>query len=129
MFRKNLVIAAVLSALAIPSLASAGLQSVLLTVRVHKYSSGSGYFYGALGSARNSSDSRQYIGCHVSNDNVAGCSARDQSGTSASCTTQISAQIATIKNVTDSSYVFASFGANGQCTSVTVSNRSYYAPK
>lgn len=101
-------------------------------VRVYKYSDGSGVGYGSLGSARNSADGGQYLGCYSHSSSTlsyASCVAVDSSGSYLYCSTYNADMIALVRSVASDSYVVFSAGTTGACDSVGVANRSYNAPK
>jgi len=95
-----------------------------------------GYFYGQVGSARNSSDSVQYITCSVyagtSGAPLVSCYGQSTGGganSTAMCTvaSQMLADIA--KAITSYSLIAVNFDpATGVCTSLEVSNYSPYRP-
>jgi hypothetical protein len=123
MFRKNLAIAVVLTALLIPSFAGAGWKSDQpVVVR-------SSYFYGSVGSARNSSNTTEYIGCTINSWGSGSCSARNAGGTYKRCTTKNSSRVAFIRDLPDSPYIYVAFNAAGECTYIGLGNKSYFAPK
>jgi hypothetical protein len=88
---------------------------------------------GSLGTARNSPDSNQSIGCGVSYDSVnrknnVNCSAMDSTGHTAQCATQQAELIQIALGINGDS--FLQFNWNGdECTNIIVFNSSIYAPK
>ncbi len=89
--------------------------------------------YGALGSARNSSDSNQYIGCYneaySSGSQYIICFARDSAANYASCTSTDPHFMAVAQSVSGDSFVEFSWNSSGTCTFVEVINTSYVPPK
>lgn len=85
-------------------------------------------FSGSLGSARNSADAIQYIGCR-DQQTVAYCYARDAVGVSKSCTTTNPTHLAMIRGWTDSTYVRINFNTAGTCTNILQSAFSQLEPK
>lgn len=89
------------------------------------------YAEGSLGSARNSADSTQYIGCSVTNDYVY-CSARNSAGTWIHCDVYSSAIALTARGIGSSGFISFSWtgtSTSGTCTTLTLSHNSMYAPK
>lgn len=89
--------------------------------------------WGALGSARNSADSVQYIGCSVSSyadgTESAWCGARDANYVFGSCTTFNPTLINQIRSLKGDSYLNLYWDASYACTQVDITNMSYMAPK
>ena len=85
-------------------------------------------FAGSLGSARNSADAIQYIGCR-DQQTVAYCYGRDAAGVTKSCTTSNPTHLAMIRGWTDSTYVRISFNTAGTCTNILQSTFSQLEPK
>jgi hypothetical protein len=88
---------------------------------------------GALGSVRNTADSRQYMGVSMEATRV-GCSARDANGTYATCSAEsgdanYSALRQVVASASNDSWIACSYNSSGVCTSINVINTSYYAPK
>jgi hypothetical protein len=85
--------------------------------------------YGSLGTARNSADNNQLIGC-LSQGSSATCWATDSTGASVSCSTSVAADLAAIHSMNGDSYLlFAWENGTGTCEWVYVRNQSNYAPK
>ncbi|TPV96903.1 MAG: hypothetical protein B7733_02330 [Myxococcales bacterium FL481] len=113
--------AGVAAPLTYPALSQAGLKgSYPVTVSANS-------FRGSLGSARNSADAVQYIGCR-DHGNVAWCYGRNAAGTVASCSTANAQHLAVVRGLTESSYLSVDFSA-GTCTSMFQSNFSQLEPK
>ncbi|MDC0712880.1 hypothetical protein POL68_30745 [Stigmatella sp. ncwal1] len=95
-------------------------------------SSGAGYAYGSLGTARSSTDVNQYIGCTTSTgssgEQVMNCFARSAGGISASCTSSVSALVNAAHSVTADSYIDFRWDGTGACTQLTVTHASYMQP-
>jgi hypothetical protein len=85
-------------------------------------------FGGSLGSARNSADAVQYIGCR-DQQTVAYCYGRDAAGVTKSCTTSNPTHLAMIRGWTDSVYVRINFNTAGTCTNILQSVFSQLEPK
>jgi hypothetical protein len=104
-----------------------------LSVSLTKNSDGTAFMAGSLGSTRNSSSPSAQMGCHVaafagSTTRIASCFGND--GTSVlSCSTADPAVVETISSVSGDSLVDINIDAKGTCTTVTVQNESWIAPK
>jgi len=88
--------------------------------------------YGMLGTAYNSADSRQTIGCAVvQNESAQGasCYAQTAGGDYASCYTSNPAMITAARSIFSDSYLTFSFNSEGTCTSIRLENYSYNAKK
>jgi hypothetical protein len=90
--------------------------------------------YGSLGSARNSADASQSIGCATFYDptnrvNQATCIAVDANGISARCMTQDPTIVAVTFAMTSSSYVEFSWNKDESCRHIFVGNLSNHEPK
>ncbi len=83
---------------------------------------------GALGSARNSSDSVQSLSCY-GGWGWMGCTAKDASGVTASCGSTQPAYLRALNAMSGDSYVEFSWDAAGNCTFFLVSNSSGWEPK
>jgi len=89
------------------------------------------YAQGSLGSARNSADSNQYIGCSVTNDYIY-CSARNAAGTWVHCDAYSASMALSARGIGSSGYLSFSWlgsSTSGTCNTLTVSHNSAYAPK
>jgi hypothetical protein len=86
--------------------------------------------YGSLGSARNSADTVQSIGCYT-HGSGATCYATDARGQSGSCTTTNAAHLAAIHSMNNDAHLLFAWenGGDGHCEFVIVRNYSYLAPK
>jgi hypothetical protein len=90
---------------------------------------------GSVGSARNSSDSNQWISCQTSTSltsHVITCSAADSTGRSASCSMpgdDTHFKLLGLSSMTESSMITFTWDAIGNCTSVLISTYSDYVPK
>jgi hypothetical protein len=92
------------------------------------------YAYGALGSARNSADSTQYIGCYVdysASEFFGGCEAKSASGAFASCyfpaaTFEIYEKILSTQGANP--YFWFNWNPDGSCASFEVDSFSHYRP-
>jgi hypothetical protein len=85
-------------------------------------------FSGSLGSARNSVDTNQQIGCWSYSSGNGFCYGKDSTGATASCSTSDAAMLTAIKSVKGDSYIRVNY-SSGACTNVFVSNFSSFAPK
>ncbi len=89
--------------------------------------------YGTLGSARNSADALQYIGCQVSAWASSGmsmlCWARDAGGATAICSSSDAKLVQVALGAGGDSFVHFEWDANGSCTYLNVRAVSYYEPK
>ncbi|MBZ0234990.1 MAG: hypothetical protein K8M05_21865 [Deltaproteobacteria bacterium] len=90
--------------------------------------------YGSLGSARNSADPRQSIGCSTFYDptnrvNQATCIAVDAKGNFARCMTQDPTIVAVTFAFTSDSQIAFSWDDHEECRHIAVSNLSNHEPK
>jgi hypothetical protein len=87
---------------------------------------------GALGSARNSGDSNQYIGCineaYSSGSQYIVCYAANSSGSYGSCTSTDPHFMAVAQSVAGDSFLEFSWNSSGT-TFIEVNSTSYYPPK
>jgi hypothetical protein len=89
---------------------------------------------GALGTARNSADTRQALGCGVHYDAVNGknnvnCNAADAAGHTAQCATQQAELIQIALGINGDSFLEFEWDSSGECTNIQVVNSSIYARK
>ena len=86
-----------------------------------------GFASGSTVAARYSTDSKQYIGCKLSNNGTfVMCLATDKTGKSAVCTSTDPRFATVIKALTDFSYInFESAQGTGSCLELNVVNESY----
>jgi hypothetical protein len=88
---------------------------------------------GAVGSARNGSDSKQSIGCSTSSysdgSSYATCTATDANGVWGGCSTSVPNLVDAARNVKGDTYISFYWDANGACTTISGSNYSSYEPK
>jgi hypothetical protein len=88
---------------------------------------------GPLGSARNSGDTLQLIGCYTAADAGSGsvglCHAVDANGVARQCFTYDPQLIATIRSLNGDSDLTFYWNSDGSCSGVSVSNNSVFAPK
>ena len=78
--------------------------------------------YGSLGSARNSANAVEHIGCSTTGG-TALCSARNAAGTTASCSTNNAFMVQQVVGLNPMSEVYVTF-SNGSCTGMNISTRS-----
>lgn len=88
---------------------------------------------GSLGSARNSVDSTQYIGCYATlttTTSHAGCVAVNAAGTYRSCYTYDAAFIEAIRTLTPDAHIEFAWdpAASSFCTTIFVRSMSYQEP-
>lgn len=89
---------------------------------------------GSLGSARNSSDTVQYIGCEVYSGTGSGnttgyCYAKDAAAHYLTCRTTDSSLLATIRAMSGDCLLYFEADTSGLCTAVDVTHHSIYEPK
>jgi len=90
------------------------------------------YFYGSMGTARNSPDNNQQIGCRVDgapNYNVTVCWAADSANMYRSCYTTDPSIFKAAQGITGDSYLSLDFDSSGICTYLLVTRSSIWAPK
>ena len=95
---------------------------------------GTNYAEGSVGYARNSTDTRQSIGCTVyATSGVATlsamCSAANAFGARATCTTTEAPLVSAAQSAKGDSYIHFMFDAAKKCTEIWVDNDSSYEPK
>ena len=89
--------------------------------------------FGPMGTARNSADSTQYMGCELyatSTYSLVICSARDAAGTAYVCSTQNEEMKKAVMAMTDNAHIVFNFALSdpSQCTSISVKTSSRFAP-
>jgi hypothetical protein len=95
---------------------------------------GTNYGEGSSGTARNSVDTHQSIGCNIQAASgtttvYATCSATDSFGTNVYCTTTEAPLVSVAQSVKGDSYVHFMFDGTHKCTEVWVDNDSSFVPK
>ena len=100
-------------------------------VTIIKNADGSGWFFGNLHAARNSSDSRARIYCRIhlnsaSEPPYAQCGATDPNNVTMSCYSSNRDFIESIKAMTVNSHINVTVTANGDCDRLLVRNDSAY---
>jgi hypothetical protein len=94
---------------------------------------GSNYAYGTLGTARNSADANQLIGCWAYSSRgqapFMDCSARNSAGTYVVCSSTDPDFVAQARSVKGDSYVYFSWDSTGTCISLDVEHFSSWEPK
>ncbi|MBN7138813.1 hypothetical protein A7A76_06770 [Lysobacter enzymogenes] len=88
--------------------------------------------YGMIGSARNSADTRQLIGCFISASGgslQAGCEAQNAAGANTLCFSANANIVAAAQSVGPDSYIDFTRDSGGACTSLYVANSSVAAVK
>jgi hypothetical protein len=105
------------------------------TAAAVKVNSSSRYASGSVGSARNSSDSTQFISCQTSTSlpsHFITCAAADSAGHSASCSMTADGSnpdLWGLSVMSESSMITFTWDTVGNCTSVLISTYSDYVPK
>lgn len=88
---------------------------------------------GALGQARNSTDSVQYIGCIMYTWTDAPtwgiCSAKDAAGHTATCSVFDTSLLDRVQNIKGDSWIKFEWDTSATCTYLEIYNTSYMAPK
>ena len=96
------------------------------------YGDGSGYARGALGTAANSANNLEYIGCMVRNygsGNETWCHARDAAGESLTCRTTSEYVARAVAAINSDSHVYFFALASGTCSQLEVSTNSQHYAK
>ena len=109
--------------------AVAGLKSTA-TVSISGTTTGSAE--GSTGSARNSSNNTEYIGCQVvalDSGPWMSCYAKNSAGTFRSCMSSSSAYMANARALSGDVYIYFSWDSAGSCNNVTIDHASDNAPK
>jgi len=88
---------------------------------------------GAMGSARNTSDTVQWIGCGIYVEGLdspsAWCEGVHSNGTYRGCTTTRKSHIQAIASASNDSWIFFRVDSTGRCSSVEIQTRSSHPPK
>ena len=88
---------------------------------------------GAIGSARASADTRQWIGCYsgaYADGSVMGfCGAVDANGLTRQCTIRDPKQLEEVRSLSSDGHISFRWNDSGLCTEVIVMHMSYWAPK
>jgi hypothetical protein len=88
--------------------------------------------YGSIGSARNSADSVQFIGCSLeadsSTDAMVACFASDANGIDALCITSSPRIVAAVQAITAQPFIDFTWDSDGNCTFVFLDTASYNSP-
>lgn len=96
-------------------------------------SSGGRYAYGSLGSARNSADTKQKIGCttwaFANGTATVYCFATDAAGTTVNCSSSASALVNVVRGLNGDGYLYFNFDASNKCDEIDVDNRSHHPTK
>jgi hypothetical protein len=119
-----------LMALSSSSVATAG-ERVNVFVTISTGANGDFWAYGSLGTARNTDDDEQDIGCYVeatTSGVTVRCEAHDLKGNKAECSSQ-NEHIAKAVAALDGDGMLSFTGRAGECQTVSVGKRSRYAPK
>ncbi len=83
---------------------------------------------GSFGDTRATADNIQYISCVTGAFGIGSCAAVDASGRMAACSTFTPDQLATIRSLTQHSFIVFSWDKSGTCTSIEVVNASWSTP-
>lgn len=87
---------------------------------------------GSLGTARNSADNNQAIGCRITasagSNPVVFCEATDAAGHSASCSSSDKSLVTAATSIRDSSIVNFAWAPGGNCLSLSIENYSHSPP-
>ena len=117
--------------LALSALATSAFAGLKLSYPV-AVDSVSRYAYGSMGTARNSADAVQYIGCPITTYNTGGsygiCEGRNAANSARACTTTNADMMAAIRMVSEASFIFFTWDTSNNCTMVSVVNWSYIEP-
>jgi hypothetical protein len=93
----------------------------------------SGEAYGSIGTARNSADNVQYIGCSIeagsNTDPIAACFAADATGTSILCTSSSPRIVGVVQAITSLSFIDFQWDSNFNCTFLYLINSSVSPPR
>jgi hypothetical protein len=87
---------------------------------------------GSMGTARNSFDGNQNIGCIVHADlgiNIVQCSARNAAGVTRLCNTGNQNLVNAVIGMQSDALISFGWDGDAQCTSIHISNYSIYTPK
>jgi len=88
---------------------------------------------GSMGSARNSTNSVEYIECDVQNYPASGgivyCSAKNASGTTAACVSTDDVLVAAARGLSSDAWLLFQINSSGDCTLIEVDISSDNAPK
>lgn len=92
-----------------------------------------GWAYGAIGSARNSTNSVEYIGCRVmtymSGSATVTCSARNASSKFGSCSSSAPGLVEAARSIASDSYIRFTWLSTGECATLEVQHYSDLEPK
>lgn len=117
----------VLAALSLPGVAAAGMRDY-----VPVWISG-GAAGGTIGSARNSADTVEYIGCQVSSNwggtPWAACYAKNSSGSYLTCSSSAPGLVDVAKNIYADAYIYFYRNSDGSCGNLFIDNCSSYEPR
>jgi hypothetical protein len=127
-FRTSLALAIALSAGLATSVSWAGMRSIssVYVTTTNRYAAGS------LGSARNSADSMQYIGCETTATDASAyvsCVARNSAGTAAYCYSTSSNLVAAARAINGDAHLSFNWNDQGECTQIRATSSSQYEPK
>jgi hypothetical protein len=88
-----------------------------------------GLAQGFIGSTRNSSDSVEFLNCFTQGSGIGGCSARDETGLTRSCTTTDPGHLATIRSMRGDTSVQFTWDTSGRCVTIYAAVGSQAPPK
>jgi hypothetical protein len=130
--RKIQVVVAALGMLAL-SLATARFAAAGLKSTFHTVTVGDPYTSGSMGTARGTSDTKQWMGCSVVVDGNGApygfCECNNSAGTYKGCTTTSPGHIQIISAASNEAWVRFSVDGNGNCMYLEIANDSSDAPK
>ncbi len=101
-------------------------------VKILTGTDGGGLANGSMGTARNSADGAQYIGCSLqsSYSPVTGtCFAKDATGKYLQCVTSDPAIVSVISSIAKGAFISFTASGTGACYWVDVTNNSYFEPE
>jgi len=87
---------------------------------------GDRYAQGVLSAARNSADSKQYIGCQLDSFGGGSCAAGDNAGHYFYCYTSDPKFVDAIQTISAQSFVYVYRSSSSQCAYLSVTNESKY---
>lgn len=129
--KKLLGFGAIALCLLVPALGLAGFKQGQQVVMVDN-GDGSGFANADMGSAYNSADSIQYIGCTVygsASSASVSCIARAADNRFRACSTTNPNMLQAAANIDSDGYLIFYWNSSGQCTAISAANGSYLSPK
>lgn len=127
-FKQTLGMSAALVLLAVPVAYAGSKTQFFVTINSTTRTA-----YGAMGTARNSTDSVQNIYCRTFADTTSGesvrCFANNAAGVYVSCYSSSPALIRSVQSANDSAYLYFAWDAAGVCQTIDVLKGSHLEPK